>query len=211
MIPIPLLLAQTRELLATDLSASIEDGNTVHAVCIGKDGKIGNYAVTGTFLGWLVEAAQQGLDRDCLTREEGDHIREQMAEATAAVKAVAKAKTGSLPNSGCSHPGCQCPSCQILILRDLLATATEERDQARDLHRTQAYFEKEALVQRLETADHARLTAQIELEAAKTMKQELEDLIRHCWVHAGYPDCGSLHMTSRLRDLYHAAIGGSLE
>ncbi len=86
MIPQPLLLAQTRKLLATDLGASIEDGDTVHAVCIGKDGKVGNYAVTGTFLGWLLEAAQQGVDNDCLTREEGNYLREQLADAVVEIK-----------------------------------------------------------------------------------------------------------------------------
>ncbi len=86
MIPVALLLAKTRELLATDLGASIEDGNTVHAVCIGKDGKVGNYAVTGTFLSWLLEAAQLGQDRDCLTREEGDHLRERLSDATVEIK-----------------------------------------------------------------------------------------------------------------------------
>lgn len=35
----------------------------------------------------------------------------------------------------------------------------------------------------------------------------LRALIRHCWVHSGYPDCGYAQMASDQRDLYLRVIG----
>ncbi len=41
-------------------------------------------------------------------------------------------------------------------------------------------------------------------EAAKI--RELRDLIRHCWVHSGYRDCGCKYMTTKQRALYYSVI-----
>jgi hypothetical protein len=43
-------------------------------------------------------------------------------------------------------------------------------------------------------------------EAAETV-ESLRDLVRHCWVHSGYPDCGYTHMTTEQRALYCQVIG----
>jgi hypothetical protein len=34
-----------------------------------------------------------------------------------------------------------------------------------------------------------------------------KDLIKHCWVHSGYHDCGYLHMTTPQKNLYNKIIG----
>lgn len=34
----------------------------------------------------------------------------------------------------------------------------------------------------------------------------LEDLVRHCWVHSGYTNCGYDQMTTEQKDLYTAVI-----
>jgi hypothetical protein len=40
----------------------------------------------------------------------------------------------------------------------------------------------------------------------KAKIRELRNLVRHCWVHSGYRDCGYRHMSSRMRDLYNRVI-----
>jgi hypothetical protein len=35
----------------------------------------------------------------------------------------------------------------------------------------------------------------------------LKELIRHCWVHSGYRDCGWSQMTAEQRVLYEKVIG----
>jgi hypothetical protein len=37
--------------------------------------------------------------------------------------------------------------------------------------------------------------------------EDLRDLIRHCWVHSGYQDCGYLQMTTQQKNLYNKTIG----
>lgn len=86
MIPIPQLLEMIQKLRVAPLSNSIQIDGVLHAVWLGKDGDTSNFAVTETFLSWLVAAAQQGQDRDCLTREEGDYLRGELAEATSKIK-----------------------------------------------------------------------------------------------------------------------------
>jgi hypothetical protein len=36
--------------------------------------------------------------------------------------------------------------------------------------------------------------------------KDLRDLIRHCWVHSGYQDCGYLQMTTQQKNLYNKVI-----
>jgi hypothetical protein len=40
------------------------------------------------------------------------------------------------------------------------------------------------------------------LKAAQRRIAELEDLVSHCWVHSGYPDCGRQQMDRHQRRLY---------
>lgn len=42
--------------------------------------------------------------------------------------------------------------------------------------------------------------------AAKKAKR-LRQLIRHCWVHSAYRDCGFMEMEGPMRDLYCKVIG----
>lgn len=37
--------------------------------------------------------------------------------------------------------------------------------------------------------------------------EELAHLVRHCWVHSGYPDCGYGQMTTEQKALYRRVIG----
>jgi uncharacterized protein YdcH (DUF465 family) len=48
------------------------------------------------------------------------------------------------------------------------------------------------------------LAAEAADEIARLRQQlaEAEKLVRHCWVHTGYPDCGSQQMTTEQRDRY---------
>ena len=41
----------------------------------------------------------------------------------------------------------------------------------------------------------------------KSMKKRLKNLIRHCWVHSAYRDCGYDQMDQKLRKLYRKVIG----
>lgn len=38
-------------------------------------------------------------------------------------------------------------------------------------------------------------------------KRDLKDLVRHCWVHSGYQDCGYMQMTTEQKALYDKIIG----
>lgn len=42
-------------------------------------------------------------------------------------------------------------------------------------------------------------------------KKELKRLIRHCWVHSGYPDCGYSQMDTRMKKVYCKVIGASYD
>jgi uncharacterized protein YunC (DUF1805 family) len=41
--------------------------------------------------------------------------------------------------------------------------------------------------------------------------RELEELIRHCWVHSGYADCGAAQMDSAMRLLYDTVIAEGIK
>lgn len=45
-----------------------------------------------------------------------------------------------------------------------------------------------------------------ELNRLADYVENLEELIRHCWVHSGYQDCGSDQMTTNQRELYRHII-----
>ncbi len=38
----------------------------------------------------------------------------------------------------------------------------------------------------------------------------LEELVRHAWVHSAYPDCGLMQMTTPQKILYHQVIRSDL-
>jgi hypothetical protein len=40
---------------------------------------------------------------------------------------------------------------------------------------------------------------------------DLEELVRHCWVHSGYQDCGSAKMTTGQREMYQSVIAADVE
>lgn len=44
------------------------------------------------------------------------------------------------------------------------------------------------------------------LRRLKARVAEIEELVRHCWVHSGYADCGSDQMTTEQRRLYRSII-----
>lgn len=35
---------------------------------------------------------------------------------------------------------------------------------------------------------------------------KLEELLRHCWLHSGYPDCGYLQMDTDKKRLYNSIV-----
>lgn len=49
-------------------------------------------------------------------------------------------------------------------------------------------------------------TAPIQHEAANEI-EKLRQLISHCWVHSGYPQCGYLQMTTEQKQMYCEIIG----
>jgi len=36
----------------------------------------------------------------------------------------------------------------------------------------------------------------------KKRVKALKGLVKHCWIHSGYPDCGYAQMTSKQKKLY---------
>lgn len=36
--------------------------------------------------------------------------------------------------------------------------------------------------------------------------KELRSLVKHCWIHSGYRDCGSQQMTTEQRALYNSVV-----
>lgn len=63
---------------------------------------------------------------------------DEMWSVIEAAEAVARAKDGALPTSGCSHPGCQCASCKIILLREQLKGAMEAAEEEGTLRVTLA-------------------------------------------------------------------------
>lgn len=47
-----------------------------------------------------------------------------------------------------------------------------------------------------------------ELAAAKGRVVSIEDLVRHCWIHEGYPRCGYDQMTTDQKALYEEILAG---
>lgn len=45
-----------------------------------------------------------------------------------------------------------------------------------------------------------------ELAAAADLILELRDLVRHCWVHSGYRNCGRGQMASKLGAVYDSIV-----
>lgn len=45
------------------------------------------------------------------------------------------------------------------------------------------------------------------IKRLKSQVKSLKDLVRHCWIHSGYTDCGSNQMTTEQRHLYEQVIG----
>ena len=45
-----------------------------------------------------------------------------------------------------------------------------------------------------------------ELEAAAVMLEQLRDLVRHCWIHSGYRNCGRCEMGTMLGRLYDGIV-----
>ena len=41
--------------------------------------------------------------------------------------------------------------------------------------------------------------------------EALKDLVRHCWVHSGYADCGYWQMTTEQKQLYCRIIGSTFD
>lgn len=41
--------------------------------------------------------------------------------------------------------------------------------------------------------------------------RDLRDLIRHAWIHAGYPDCGYKQMTTEQKKLYCRIVGRNFQ
>jgi hypothetical protein len=41
--------------------------------------------------------------------------------------------------------------------------------------------------------------------------EELRELIRHCWIHTAYRDCGFMQMTTEQKQLYCEIVGGTVE
>jgi len=46
---------------------------------------------------------------------------------------------------------------------------------------------------------------------SSTMVRDLRELVRHCWVHSNYVDCGYKHMTGEQKRLYCDIIGRSAQ
>jgi hypothetical protein len=46
-----------------------------------------------------------------------------------------------------------------------------------------------------------------QLKQEKAKNRMLRELIRHCWVHSGYRDCGYVHMSTEQKILYNHVIG----
>ena len=47
----------------------------------------------------------------------------------------------------------------------------------------------------------------IECRDPQNPLSEVEQLVRHCWVHSGHVDCGFNSMTTEQRELYARIIG----
>jgi len=45
-----------------------------------------------------------------------------------------------------------------------------------------------------------------ELDTLRKENEGLRNLIGHCWVHSGYPNCGYMEMTTEEKALYDAVI-----
>lgn len=55
------------------------------------------------------------------------------------------------------------------------------------------------------TSDGTRETA------ARDGADELRELVRHCWIHSGYPNCGYLQMTTEQKALFGEIIDGGTQ
>lgn len=50
-----------------------------------------------------------------------------------------------------------------------------------------------------------------EAKRARKSEQELEDLLKHCWIHEGYSRCGYNQMTTEQKELFDALTSRELE
>lgn len=50
-----------------------------------------------------------------------------------------------------------------------------------------------------------------ELQKARAEVAALRELVRHCWVHSAYRDCGFDQMTTEQKELYRTIIGDGPE
>ena len=62
------------------------------------------------------------------------------------------------------------------------------------------------LVERLKAEERERDSRAGEDERDREIAQ-LKELVRHCWVHSAYSDCGFREMEGEMRDLYCEVIG----
>lgn len=51
------------------------------------------------------------------------------------------------------------------------------------------------------------MRTEFDYETLKAENADLRSLIKHCWVHSGYQDCGYKQMTSEQKALYDKVIG----
>lgn len=70
-------------------------------------------------------------------------------------------------------------------------------------------------LQKLEACDRYLLCERWMMEQPMEVKTDdvpkLHKLIRHCWVHSGYQDCGWSQMDSEMRLLYRAIVDSDRE
>ena len=140
-----------------------------------------------------VEAAEKQMDSKPHPSQYGDEELYERALAEWNAEQVTGKKQGP---ADVSAPGAIRSMDDLAHAINSAPDSTPWRDKRAEVERLTAEVERLS-------ADNAALEGKLQQKEVNTIAR-LRDLVHHCWLHAGYPDCGSNQMTTEQRDLYES-------